>query len=154
MENTNADDQLDVVGQEEVTSEDFNNDSDSSDDVVTISKSKLNSMRRKALAYEANKEKPSSINNSKSDAQRFEKLELMVKGYNEEETKHILKNGGVEALSNPFVLAGIESLREQKRAEAAMLGSEGQKSTSTGGLSNADFSKLSADEQLKQLEQL
>lgn len=158
MENTNADAQFDVVEQEDVTSGDLNNfDSDIHDDeVVTISKSKLNGLRRKAIAYETIKEKPqqtTTINKSSDDAWK-QKMELKVEGYNDEEVDLIMKNGGKAALEDKYIKTAIEAVRTQKAAESAMLGNEGGKSSPGSGFSPNEFAKLSAEEQLKQLSNL
>ncbi len=156
METENVHAQADAVEQEEqavLEAESF--EPESSEETVTIPKSKYAAIRRKALAHDANKQVSSKpITNSGSDTLKLERLELKVDGYSDEEVAYILKNGGKEALKDPFVISGIEARRVQKAAESAMLGSEGQKSGTTGSLSPAEFAKLSAADQLNQLTSL
>jgi hypothetical protein len=47
----------------------------------------------------------------------LERLNLKVDGYSNEEVNFIMKNGGANAISDEFVIAGIEALRAKKKKE-------------------------------------
>jgi len=114
-------------------------------------KRKANKLKRKLFTKNEDEPQKPIINNS--DASKFERLELKVDGYNDQEVDFILKNGGKKALENPFITKAIEGIREQKRAENATV-EEGSKSTTEKRFSPQEFSKLTAAEQEKVLSEL
>ena len=71
-----------------------------------------------------------------------EKMELKTDGYSEEEITFIQQNGGRGAIDNPFVKAALESIRGQKKAEAAQVAGEAPKS---------DVEKQYTDAQLREM---
>lgn len=147
--------QEDQASVEEVQETQDDSYEESGEETVTIPKSKFNKLHRKALAYDGEKSKPRpSINNRSSDDKWKQKMELAVKGYSDEEISFVIKNGGARALEDPFVTSAIETMREKKKAEAASLGNEGSKSTVEKQFNPQEFSKLSAEEQLKKLSSL
>lgn len=44
----------------------------------------------------------------------IERLRLEVKGYKGDEVDFLMQNGGLKALENPIVVAGIEAIRKKK----------------------------------------
>ena len=86
------------------------------------------------------KTEPQNINNT--DGQ-FEKLELIARGYSDDEIDFVLRNGGKKGLENPFVKSALDSLRTQRKAEQA---SELESSSS-----KSDISKRYTDEQLSKM---
>ncbi len=151
MENENIDVQEDVVEQEEQTS-DVDTDESPEEETVTISKAKFNSIHRKAIAHDANKNRPQKIinNSSSSDTKWKERMELRVEGYDDVAVEFIQKNGGRKALENPFVVKALEAMKEQKQAEKALI-DDGSKSETEKRISSKDFSKLSSDDMIKAL---
>ena len=73
---------------------------------------------------------------------KLTKLELQVThGITDPEAiDFIMKNGGEEALKNPYIKKTIENMLEQKRAEAAQVAEDSQKS---------DFERKMTKEQMK-----
>lgn len=106
---------------------------ETSEEVVTIPKKEFNSYRRKAMAYDATKGNP--INKTKTEpdndlSETVKRLELSERkrtfaaqyGLSVEETDAVFNFSGnnptKETLENPFIKAGIESLRKQKSVES------------------------------------
>ena len=91
---------------------------------------------------EASKNTPSTEDAKKKeqeDAAWRERVELKTEGYSDEEVAYLQQNGGRKALENGFVKAGINAMREQKKAEQAAV-------ESTAGKS--EIEKLYTDKQL------
>lgn len=65
------------------------------------------------------KARPASATVPEDIYQELKVNRLMTQGYNEEESKFILKAGGLE---NPYVKAGVEALRGKSRVEQAQPG--------------------------------
>lgn len=79
-------------------------------------------------------------NSSESDLElKLERLELKQEGFNDEEVNYLMKNGGKVATDDKFVMAAIEKLREQSKAEAAVAKSS---STGSGVLKNVTPDQL------------
>jgi uncharacterized protein YfcZ (UPF0381/DUF406 family) len=86
----------------------------------------------------------------KKEFEMDEVAELRFDGYNKEETKFIMQNGGRKALeSNPFVKVAIDKIREQKRAEQAIPEEDTGKSEIERKYTQEQLSKMSADELYK-----
>lgn len=71
-----------------------------------------------------------------------EAMELKTDGYSSEEVAFIQKNGGRAAIDDPFVKAALESIRNQKKAEAAQVSDATPKS---------DVEKQYTDQQLREM---
>lgn len=70
----------------------------------------------------ANAAAPSSDDAAKrasEDAAWKERMELKTEGYSDEEIAYIQQSGGRKALENTYVKATIDTMRAQKKAEAA-----------------------------------
>lgn len=86
------------------------------------------------------KQEPSNINNTDS---QFEKLELIARGYTDDEIDFVLRNGGKKGLENPFVKSALETIRTQRKAEQA--------SELDASSSKSDISKKYSDDQLSKM---
>lgn len=51
------------------------------------------------------------------ESTRLDRIDLRLEGYSDKEVDFILKNGGKAALTDEFVKAGIDKIREQVRSE-------------------------------------
>ena len=71
-----------------------------------------------------------------------EAMELKTDGYSSEEVAFIQKNGGRAAIDDPFVKAALESIRNQKKAEAAQV---------AGAAPKSDVEKQYTDQQLREM---
>lgn len=86
-------------------------------------------------------EKVSSQTISPDVSQKLARLELQVAGITDPEAiDFILKNGGQEALKNPYVKKTVDNILDQKKAEQAQITDESNKS---------DFQRKTTPEQLK-----
>lgn len=74
--------------------------------------------------------------------ERFERLELKTEGFTDEEIEFIKPYGGKKALENPYIKTAIETIREKRKAESAVVDVDTNKS---------DIEKKYTDEQLKNL---
>lgn len=136
MEEKNQGLQEEVIVEEELdTTEELDNESYSQpeDDTVTISKSELNKMKRKALAYESikgQKQETAPINNNNFNAQvpSREEIFLAAQGYTEDDIDQlhaVAKGTGLslkEAKEHPLFEAYIDKVKADKRAKKASLG--------------------------------
>lgn len=75
-----------------------------------------------------------------------ERLTLKVDGYNDDEVSRIMELGGLKALSNPLVKKAVEMMREERKAEAAQVDTDGAMSDFSRKYSEADLRKMSASE--------
>lgn len=82
-------------------------------------------------------------------SERLERQDIRIAGYSEDETDYIMKNGGKSALQDKFVMAAINSLREQKKAEDAMVTGDTAKSEIEKKVSKDQFAGMSGDEMEK-----
>lgn len=116
-----------VEEQEENTQDEESNEeeqSESDDDSVTLSKAEFKKLRRQAIAYEANKNKPEvkqerSETSSDITSERFERLELKADGYSQEEIDEIMDLGGQKVLKTNLVQAAIKAMRAEKKSKDA-----------------------------------
>lgn len=125
--------QEDVVEQEEQTSEETDNSQE--EETVVLKKADYNKLRRKAIAFESNKQpKPLSTQQKESVDDDFRKTVSELKlieekrqfGYENqlspEETDFVFTfskgKPTKEIMDNPFVKAGIDGFRSQKRIES------------------------------------
>lgn len=74
--------------------------------------------------------------------ERFERLELKTEGFTDEEIEFIKPYGGKKALENPYIKTALETIREKRKAESAVVDVDTNKS---------DIEKKYTDEQLKNL---
>lgn len=75
-----------------------------------------------------------------------ERLTLKVDGYNDDEIAKIMDLGGLKALSNPLVKKAVEVMRDERKAEAAQVDTDGATSDISRKYSTADLRKMSAEE--------
>ena len=137
MENQNEDAQLDVIEQEEQTSEEIVLE-DEGEETISVPKSQFNKMKRKAIAYDSTSKKEHF--NNKVESQPYNILEddvadLILGGYSKEETKFILANGGRKVLEdkNSFVSIAVNTKREQRKTEEAVTQTSNKGFVSHGG---------------------
>lgn len=71
-----------------------------------------------------------------------EKIELKAEGYSDEEIDFLQRNGGRAKKDDPFVKAALESVRAQKKSEAAQVSDDTNKS---------DIEKKYTHEQLRDM---
>lgn len=81
-----------------------------------------------------------------TDDERFERLELRQEGYTNEQISFILKNGGRQALEDPYVKMAIERDREEKRATESVAMNVSSKSAIERKYSQAELANMSSDE--------
>lgn len=96
-------------------------------------------------APNANNAAPSNDDAAKKasdDSAWKERMELKTEGYNEDEIAFIQQSGGRKSLENQYVKQAIESMRAQKKAEAAAV-------ETTAGKS--EIEKQYTDEQLRNM---
>lgn len=141
----------DLEEQEELNEEIEQDESPDYEALYREEKSKNNKLKRKLFSKDKDADKP-KINNRSDDSWKA-RMELKVEGYSEEETDFIIKNGGKKALDNQYITSAIETMRERKKAEAAMV-DVSSKSESEKRYSPEEFSKLSTEEQLKVLQSI
>lgn len=131
------------------------------EDTVTLSKDKFKSMQRKAIAFDAKKNKPLPIREQDegliTSVKKLEMIEAKRQfGYENslspEETDYIFKFTGGKpdksALENPFVKSGIEGFRASKRVEANTPGSTSRSPIFQG----KEFKEMTEDERKKSYE--
>lgn len=63
-----------------------------------------------------------------SVSERLDRIDLKTEGYSDEEVDFLMKLGGKKALEDKRVKAGIETLRQQAKAEAATVDTDTAKS--------------------------
>jgi hypothetical protein len=162
MDNENElDAQVDVVEQEEQTSVPAVEQEEESN-LITIDKAKLKSLQRKAMAYEATKNKPLTTREPDEELVKSVKnLELIENkrqfgyehGLSPEETDFIFKFAGgkptKEVLENPFIKSGLEGFRASKRVEANTPSSTSRSPIFQG----KDFKEMTEDERRKAFEE-
>jgi len=86
---------------------------------------------------------PTKVN---TDDERFERLELKTEGYTNDEINFILKNGGRQALEDPYVKMAIDKAREDRRNNDAIATNVSSKSAIERKYSQSDLAAMSADE--------
>ena len=74
--------------------------------------------------------------------ERLERLELKTEGFSDEEIDFIKPYGGKKALENPYVKSALETIREKRKAESAVVDVDTNKS---------DIEKKYTTEQLQNL---
>lgn len=147
---------VDVVEQEEITSE---STEESNDDTVTLSKSEYSKLKRQAIAYKANKsDKPEPREQNTTNALSREDVELTVlasQGIDSEllgEMKTLAKLRGksiMEMQKDPIIIAMKEvKAKEEKEKLSKLPASRGsstvkaEKGFSTSGLSKEEHKAL------------
>jgi len=113
----------DEVADETVTEESSN------DDVEAIKaeneKLKVERKQQQDRAVKAEKqlkavkEKPQTENNSPISDEKYERLELQVKGYSDDEVESIMDLGGMKTLDNPLMKEAIALQRRKAKSESA-----------------------------------
>lgn len=63
---------------------------------------------------------------SSSEDERFDRLELKTEGYKSDEIDFLMQNGGLKALENPIVMAGIEGIRAKAKSKDASVSGTGK----------------------------
>lgn len=126
------------------------------DDSVSISKSELTKLKRKAIAYDSNKSNPTAkptqkVDNGDKD-ERFERLELRADGYSKDEIDEIMALGGTKVLDTKIVQSAIKYMRADKKSKDA---SEpvSSKSPVYKKFTQDDLSKMSSAEMEKILQE-
>lgn len=162
MDNENEQTQdVDLELEEETTELEEEVEEQPEEDTVIISKDKFKSMQRKAMAFDAKKNKPlpakgmdEGIINS---VKKLETIEAKRQfGYENslspEETDFIFKFSGGKpdktVLENPFVKSGLEGFRASKRVEANTPSSSSRSPIFQG----KEFKDMTQDEQKKSYE--
>lgn len=164
MENKNESLNEDIVLEEEELemSEDIVEDESEDDDSITLSKSELTKMKRKALAYEAMKakqaqsqpkeEKKPIINNTNNAS--IEETVLKAQGIEEDELDMLKKvatisgTGLIDAQKDEVFKLWKQNQEATKKAQRASMGaskgsgSSNKKDFNTPGLSEAEFKQL------------
>lgn len=93
-------------------------------------------------------QRPAREDNSEISA-KLARLELKTEGYSDESIDFLMKVGGKDSLKDPHVKAAIDSIQEQKRAEAASIYSETSKSDVERKFSPEEISAMSPEELYK-----
>lgn len=114
-----------VESQEDTTQEEIEIEElpDEEDDSVSLSKSELNKLKRKAIAYDSIKKtatKPEPKEDVSSDvSERFERLELKADGYSTDEIDEIMALGGQKVLNTKLIQSAIKAMRAEKKSKDA-----------------------------------
>lgn len=82
----------------------------------------------------------------KNDDERFERLELKTEGYTSDEINFILKNGGRQALEDPYVKMAIDTAREERKTAESIAMNVSSKSAIERKYSQAELASMSADD--------
>lgn len=169
MENKNVDPEVGIDKGEDIIPGKVIGDpkDENPEETITVPKAKFTSMQRKAIAYDANKEKPAPLptreepvdEGLKKDVESLKSAEQKrqfgyAHGLSPEETDKVFQiSGGKptdETLKDPFVIAGLEALRAAKRVAANTPGSSSGAKLYGGKpfneLSKADKQKAWEDE--------
>jgi len=116
------------------------------EETISIPKAKFKTMQRKAMAYDADKNKPvPKETNITNDSQLPEELKLIARGLSDEEidkAKIIAKGNGTslqEALKDDMFIAYQASMAAKKKREDARLGA------SKGSGESRDTSEIKPD---------
>lgn len=118
------------------------------DDSISISKSELTKLKRKAIAYDSTKGQKTPPVKNIDDSERFERLELRADGYSNEEIHEIMELGGTKVLNSKIVQSAIKAMRaEAKSKDAAQ--SLHSKSPVYKKFTQEDLSKMSSKEMEK-----
>lgn len=113
---------------------------------------KLHWKNKATKTAEAKKEPSSRFNKEESDLEsRLERQDLRLDGYSIEEVDYLMKNGGKEAVKDKFVMAAIQKLREQDKAEKAVVSSKASGSNMLKGLTEEQIQNMSAAELEKKI---
>jgi len=149
---------VDVVEQEETTSEEVIEESN--DDTVTLSKSEYSKLKRQAIAYKANKVEKPIVQEEKNTINALSEVDVDAKilksqGVSDELIEEmkalaaVRKKSLLEMTSDPIIIAMKESHEAERKAKQAKLGvSRGSstvkptKSTATPGLTAEDHRAL------------
>lgn len=164
MDETNEYPQEDVVVEEEQTSEETDNSQE--EETVVLKKADYNKLRRKAIAFESNKQ-PKPLSNQQKEPvdddvrKTVNELKLIEEkrqfGYENklspEETDFVFSfskgKPTKEIMENPFVKAGIDGFRQNKRLEANTPSS----SAHSPIFGNKPFEEMSIEERRKAFEE-
>lgn len=122
---------VDVVEQEETTSEEVNEESH--EDTVTLSKSEYSKLKRQAIAYKANKSEKSEVKEERNTNSALSKddIELTVlaaQGFDKEildEMKVLAQLRGksvLEVKNDPIIVAMMDMKEKEEKAKQARLG--------------------------------
>lgn len=123
------------------------------DDSVSISKSELNKLKRKAIAYDSTKTaKPVPKAEITDKDERFERLELRADGYSKDEIDEIMALGGIKVLNTKIVQSAIKYLRADKKSKDASE-TVSSKSPVYKKFTQEDLSKMTAAEMEKILQE-
>lgn len=118
------------------------------DDFINERKARLElEEKNKHLYARVSKPKTSSqpLQTKSVDAppDRLEEIDLRARGYNDDEISVLQKYGGIAALKDPIIMAGIDNMRAKNAAERAAIVED------TGGAS--DLERKFTHEQLKDM---
>lgn len=142
--------QEDTTETEEVeleTVEDDSQDDSEGDDTISISKSELTKLKRKAFAYDSTKKtaKTQTVQEPAISSERLERLELKADGYSTDEIDEIMELGGQKVLNTKIVQSAIKTMRAEKKSKDAST-DVSSKSPVYKKFSQEDISKMSAKE--------
>lgn len=90
--------------------------------MVSIDKTELNRIKRKAIAYDTAKAKQKTAPRTEDVSdERLERLELRAEGYSPDEVQEIMDLGGTKVLANKVVQNAIKSMRAEKKSKDSMM---------------------------------
>ena len=120
------------------------------DDSVSISKSELTKLKRKAIAYDSGKQtaKPAP----KIDSERLERIELRQEGFSPDEVQAIMDLGGTKVLNSKIVQSAIKYMRADTKSKNAST-SVSSKSPVYKKFTQDDLGKMSSKEMEKILKE-
>ncbi len=157
-ENEQAQVEQETVQQEETTEESVveeNNSDDVAetseeelpeDDSISISKSELTKLKRKAIAYDSGKQTARPA--PKYDGDRLERIELRQEGYSPDGVQAIMDLGGTKVLNSKIVQSAIKYMRADEKSKNAST-TVSSKSPVYKKFTQDDMSKMSAKEMEK-----
>ncbi len=134
-------------GIEETTTQDESTDSGTNNHFTDRERQLYARLKRE---QERNKELEGLVSQP-SDTQRptgafEERLELIAKGYQDEEIDFIQKNGGKKALNDEFVLSALKARKDKIEANAKAVSGVSSKSGVSMQFTEGQIAKMSAQE--------
>lgn len=140
--------------EEELPTEEAEEESEAEpeDDSISMSKSEFNKIKRKALAYDSNKQTAKPKESVIDKDERFERLELRADGYSKEEIDEIMELGGTKVLNTKIVQSAIKYMRQDKKSKDAKEPLT-SKSPVFKKFTQDDFNKMSSAEMEKILQE-
>lgn len=130
-------------------SQDDSNESDTSSQFTPRERqlyARLQREKEKNKELEELVEQSTETKQVKSTPAFEERLELIAKGYQDEEITFIQKNGGMKSLKDPMVLAALQARKDKAEAESKAVNNISSKSGVSTRYTESQIAKMSSTE--------